>query len=659
MIFRRRNQKPPSEESIACSLIRSSDLFDSAWYLDQYPDVMQAGFDPVLHYVRHGAKEGRRPGPWFDIERYLGAQANRAAIQNPLLHYLENRDKFILPEAAPKRGYSSFGEFLNCAMLSPVTLAPFKEEDKRCFAVMESIAKYLVRQTNGDETLKISVIMPVRNRARTLQQAIDSVVAQRYRNFELIIVDDGSNDASVSIAQTAMLRDSRIRLIRIEQPRGVCVARNVGLANATGEIVGYLDSDNTWLEDYLGAAVGAFRLLPTADAIYGGQYIYAESDLSQLSAVRFGPMNVSLLEQHNYIDLNCFLHKRNIVEKGIRFDESLQRLVDWDFILRINSGFRIISIPVLLSRYYLHAAEDTITKTVDIGPALQTIAFRNSQTSLLSTDNTLKKRICVIIPSYQALHFLRDCINALASYLDQDLFELIVVDNNSDHEVKQYLKSIENKKIKIIFNDVNYGFSYAVNQGATMASLDADIVLMNNDARIEAGGLTRLQEIAYEASDIAMSVPRQVLPAGAENISLHVPYATTSLACDVSLSKHHKNIASVDLFHDGRRVELSFAPFFCVYIKRPVWDACGGLDYENGRHYRSDRIMCDFIKQVLRQRIVYTPDATVHHGAQIATRELAQRDGDGNEYDSMLTKNIWPADLAARLKIDRRPWASD
>src|SRR5690606_17339070 len=117
---------------------------------------------------------------------------------------------------------------------------------------------------------------------------------------------------------------------------------------------------------------------------------------------------------------------------------------------------------------------------------------------------------------------------------------------------------------KIILNDVNYGFSYAVTQGVALAPPEADIVLMNNDARFEKEGLKRLQEAAYEAADIAVSVPRQVVPPHTADLNLHVPYANNALPCDVSLSSHHKNIERLDLFHDGSRVELNFTPFFCV-----------------------------------------------------------------------------------------------
>ena len=236
---------------------------------------------------------------------------------------------------------------------------------------------------------------------------------------------------------------------------------------------------------------------------------------------------------------------------------------------------------------------------------------------------------------------------------------MVRVDNNSHDDVKTYLREISGDKVKILFNDVNYGFSYAVNQGVANAPADADIVLMNNDARFEIGSIKRLQEIAYEATDIAISVPRQIVPAKTEDINLHVPYADFNQACDVSLSVHHNNIDSLKLFHIGRKIDLNFAPFFCVYIKREVWDACEGLDYENGRHYRSDRIMCDFVKQMLNMRIVYTSDAIVHHAAQVATNELSRNGGNSSEHRMMLIKNIWPDDLVGKLKIRKRPWTDN
>ena len=659
MFFWRRNQRLPDQETAACLLVRQSDLFDAAWYLEKYPDVRAAGFDAATHYVRHGASEGRQPGPWFEPQRYIESVGDPSSIDNPLLHYLQNKDEVTLKDPQVNRPYSNFSEFLAYTALNPVIPAPFQEADKRCFAVMEGITDYLMNALQDDESIKVSIVMPVRDRANTLQAAIDSVLAQTYSNFELLIVDDGSTDDSVEIAKRAAASDKRVRAIALTAHQGVCAARNRALEQASGQVIAYLDSDNIWLERYLAASVGALSLLPDAGAVYSGQYLYSNADTTVLTAVRFGPANISLLEQHNYVDLNCLVHRSTVISSGITFDENLDRLVDWDFILRIFAEFRVCSIPVLQSCYYTHAAENTITKTVPFESAARIIGDKVKCNEKGGATLRLQRKVCVVIPSFQALSFLKNCIASLEAYFVSPFFELVIVDNQSSSDVRDYLASLRVDNIKIILNDVNYGFSYAVNQGASMASPDADIVLLNNDAHLAGGALELMQQVAYEATDIAMSVPRQIVAANTEDIREHVPYADPGAECDVNLSVHHRNIESIGLFHDGRRVNLNFAPFFCVYIKRDAWDACTGLDHVHGRHYRSDRIMCDLVRHVLRQRIVYAPEARVYHGSQIATKALDTIEGGSDSRESMLIKNMWPETLIKKLNITKARWDSN
>ncbi len=74
-------------------LVRQSSLFDAAYYLNENPDVADAAVDPAIHYVRHGWKEGRQPGPMFDGNRYLEDYPDvRLASVNPLVHYIKFGD---------------------------------------------------------------------------------------------------------------------------------------------------------------------------------------------------------------------------------------------------------------------------------------------------------------------------------------------------------------------------------------------------------------------------------------------------------------------------------------------------------------------------------------------------------------------------------------
>lgn len=560
--------------------------------------------------------------------------------------------------SASSEGPSNLGAYLTRSIVDPVMRVPFSEEHFRCLGAMEAIARHLSNIGAASQSVKVTVVLPVWNRARTLNTSIESVLAQKYANYELIVVDDGSDDDSYQIASAAAAKDARVRVIRCPERSGVSRARNLALEAAKGEIIAYLDSDNIWLPDYLAVSVGAFVSRPDADAIYTGQYVFDQTDLTQLAAIRFAPMNHSLLEQHNYIDLNCFVHRRNVIEKGVRFDETLRRLVDWDLILRINEHFRIVSVPAVLSCYYHNAAENTITKTESLEYPLVRIAERVDRKDRPRTV-ALEHRVVVVIPSFEALEHLKLCLESLEGYSKQGVVEIVIVDNQSSIQVREYLISVRSEKLKVIFNDENYGFSYAVNQGVAVATPDADIVLLNNDARLTPGSLEALQQLTYSDESIGISIPRQIVPPHASEIPLHVPYADVGRECDVSLSKHHSNVDRVSVFHDGRHVDLNFAPFFCAYIRRSTWDKCGGLDAEHGRHYRSDRIMCDFVKHVLNQRIVYTPFARVYHAVQVSTGELASRSralGQQSDYRRMLQQNIWPEELAQRLKYSKKPW---
>lgn len=100
-------------------------------------------------------------------------------------------------------------------------------------------------------SILISVVMPNYNGYRFVEQAINSVLNQTYQNFELIVVDDCSNDDSLSLIEHKAQSDNRIRVIALEHNVGVANARNVGIKEAKGEYIALLDNDDLWTEDKL------------------------------------------------------------------------------------------------------------------------------------------------------------------------------------------------------------------------------------------------------------------------------------------------------------------------------------------------------------------------------------------------------------------------
>lgn len=103
----------------------------------------------------------------------------------------------------------------------------------------------------------ISVIIPTYNHAETLPRAIDSVLAQTFEAFELLIVDDGSTDGTADVA--AAYEDDRIRYVSHETNRGASVARNTGIDRARGEFMAFLDSDDAWLPTKLERQLACLR----------------------------------------------------------------------------------------------------------------------------------------------------------------------------------------------------------------------------------------------------------------------------------------------------------------------------------------------------------------------------------------------------------------
>ena len=209
-------------------------------------------------------------------------------------------------------------------------------------------------------------------------------------------------------------------------------------------------------------------------------------------------------------------------------------------------------------------------------------------------------------------------------------------------------------KIDLILNNINYGFSYAINQGINISNKNSDILLLNNDAILTEGSIEHLQNYAYTLPDCGLIGPHEILFEGTNSISENVPYAYNNFECDTTPSKIHHNIINIPLFHDGELLELNFMPFFCTYIKRDIYNKTLGLDSELGRHYRSDRILSDFVRHFLKLKIYQAPHAYVYHKHQVATNNLRKTKKD--EYDIMYRKNQWDPNLAKELGYKKPIW---
>ena len=220
--------------------------------------------------------------------------------------------------------------------------------------------------------------MPVWNRANIAARAVKSVLCQTYECYELIIIDDGSDDNLEEVISPYL--SENVVYYRIPHS-GVSPARNYGLKHAKGDYIAYLDSDNTWYPQFLSVMWGALTGQdPQRKAAYCKYNLYKKIPLLNkmfLRAVMGEEFNFDRLLKKSYIDLNTFVHSRECIETVGLFDETLKRLVDWDYIIRITAIYEPVFVPEVLVNYYLNICGDSIAKTEREDIALKAIRKKN------------------------------------------------------------------------------------------------------------------------------------------------------------------------------------------------------------------------------------------------------------------------------------------
>lgn len=198
-----------------------------------------------------------------------------------------------------------------------------------------------------ESKLLVSIIMPTWNRGDVIEKAIQSLLDQTYPHWECIIVDDGSTDGTPEKLKR-YFNNPRFRYFYQEHRNG-SAARNLGLSQARGEIVAYLDTDNVWFAHYLAIVVSAFSSDDTLQSVYTAQIIFDQESL--FAYIRCEPFDREALHdalrREGYIDMNVFAHRRQLFQRYGGFDERLDRFEDWDLILRYTEHEKTKCLPAL------------------------------------------------------------------------------------------------------------------------------------------------------------------------------------------------------------------------------------------------------------------------------------------------------------------------
>ncbi|MDO5340869.1 MAG: glycosyltransferase family A protein [Bacteroidia bacterium] len=206
----------------------------------------------------------------------------------------------------------------------------------------------------------ISVVIPLYNKEKSIQATLESVLSQEYRDFEVVVVDDGSTDRSAEIVKK--IEDSRIRIIRKENG-GVSSARNAGIIAARGEYIAFLDGDDWWRTDYLGTLVQLISDYPNA-SLYCLRYksIEKECDISSIEADELHSDFRGLIDDvwRNYPNIwtgCCCSSKKKLIEVGL-FDMRMTHGEDIDMWWRLLLNGKCVVDNTKIVAYYIQDAEN-------------------------------------------------------------------------------------------------------------------------------------------------------------------------------------------------------------------------------------------------------------------------------------------------------------
>jgi glycosyltransferase involved in cell wall biosynthesis len=201
---------------------------------------------------------------------------------------------------------------------------------------------------------KVSVIMPSYNTASLIGEALDSVFSQSYRDFEVIVVNDGSPDTP---DLERVLRPYQERIVYLtQQNRRACGARNNGISHAKGEYLAFLDSDDSWTPGYLQSQIEQLEADAALDMVYCDCLIYGDGREAGKTFMQGCPSSgqvtfESVLTEQCQIPVSGTVVRRQAVVNAGLFDERLAMCDDYEMWLRLAyRGARISYHPDVLSR---------------------------------------------------------------------------------------------------------------------------------------------------------------------------------------------------------------------------------------------------------------------------------------------------------------------
>ena len=280
--------------------------------------------------------------------------------------------------------------------------------------------------------------MPAYNAEKFIDQTIESVLSQTFKNWELIIINDGSSDQTKQVAEKYHLKDERIKVInQVNKKQGG--ARNAGLTVAKGEWIAFLDADDLWESTKLNKQLAVTALFPDVDLIYSNGYFFSDNNLidtkhyvAPVGEFTSSKMYKMLFEKNQIPVLSVILKRRMLEDVGLQDErEIIQGCEDFDYWIRIAKGDNVF-----------YGMEDRL------------FYYRKHNNNMSSNNVTMSLAgTAVLIKNYEKERFTmtetREIFKPLINYL------VFILLNDSNRKDVIYLLRQASNKLPITYFKVN------------------------------------------------------------------------------------------------------------------------------------------------------------------------------------------------------------
>ena len=536
------------------------------------------------------------------------------------------------PAEAPRQGVDSASDYQAWLMQHRVT-------------PQEASAMRVESRSFKDAPL-ISIITPVFNTpVAWLEAAIDSVLAQAYENWELILVDDASTDEVLLAALPIQAaRDPRIHLDGLTESGGISAASNKALSIASGEWIGLLDHDDLLEPDALYQTAKLLQTHPDADLIHSDEDKLTEEGYD---APLFKPdWSPDFFLSYNYICHFTTL-RRTLVDEVGGFRSEFDGAQDYDLFLRIvERTQRIHHVPRILYhwRRSTSSTSDNIRrkpKALEAGKcAVQEHLQRTGQAGHVAVDwrthaywvkrqITRPRKISIIIPTRDGIPLLSRCIDSLVKKTTWADYEIVIVNNDSEsQEARDYFAHTPHR---LLHFEGPFNFS-AINNFAVEQTQCSWLLFLNNDVEIIDGDWLRAMVEHVQRPEVGAVGARLLYPddtiqhagvvLGVGGIAQHAfrgfPAEDPGVNRQLQVTRNYSSVTGA-----------------CLMTRREVFEEVGGFDEQRLPVTFNDVDICLKMHRA-GYLIVYTPFAQLYHH-ESATR---RRSIEALETDVM--RERWP-----------------